>query len=419
MLLGDARKLTNYLSPLRGRFASVITSPPYADMQDYGVPRQIGYGQTLPVYLKDLRSVFEACAELSTDTATMWLVLGAIRRKGEVVLLPSRVAEQAQKAGWKVREVITWEKTKGLPFTKHGEFRDVTEQVILLSKSTGYRFETEFLQSPEPRSIWWRRYPERYSPEGRKPTNVWKVAIPTQGSWKPGPNHSCPFPHELTYRMLTVVTAEADLVLDPFAGVGSVPALANVMGRRGYGLDLSPRFVAEYQRTLASASSWWKAKKSHFALSADRRKVFRETILQLRLLKFGRLVSDRLSSDLHRPRWVRVVGYESGSLERYKITRGEFELIFDDDSCEQTVIRLAQEAAAKRPLSKFGIEAEFRVVKTCDARRDGRWYPSCKFWRPSTPVQPAEDGTSSLVANFEPAADMVASWQTVDGSRTE
>jgi len=105
--LSDARSLTTLLRPLKRRFSTIITSPPYADLQDYHVDTQIGFGQSMSDYLGDLRSVFESCAEISTDQATMWLVVGAIRRGGEVVLLPDLVANEAHKAGWRVREAVT------------------------------------------------------------------------------------------------------------------------------------------------------------------------------------------------------------------------------------------------------------------------------------------------------------------------
>jgi DNA modification methylase len=39
----------------------IITSPPYWHIKDYGVKGQIGYGQTLHEYLKDLYYVWKEC----------------------------------------------------------------------------------------------------------------------------------------------------------------------------------------------------------------------------------------------------------------------------------------------------------------------------------------------------------------------
>ena len=99
----------------------------------------------------------------------MWLVVGAIRRNGRLVQLPEILTNLATDVGWIPKEQVTWEKGKSLPWTKFGEFRDVTEQAILLAKSDHFTFDLSLLLSPDPTSSWWVRYPERYSPFGRRP----------------------------------------------------------------------------------------------------------------------------------------------------------------------------------------------------------------------------------------------------------
>jgi DNA modification methylase len=236
---------------------SIITSPPYWNVTDYHCGRdQVGHGQTLRQYLIAMGDVFSGCAALSKPNATMCLVVGAIRRKGEVVQLPSLLVDEANASGWRLREQITWDKQKDLPWTKHGEFRDVTEQVLLLSRTTNYTFNVEDLLSPTPQSEWWVRYPERYSPRGRMPTNIWRIPIPTQGAWRSCPRHACPFPEELSFRLVAMNSNLDDVIFDPFAGIGSVPAMATVLGRRGYGLDLSSGYVAEYGDVLDRATTW-------------------------------------------------------------------------------------------------------------------------------------------------------------------
>jgi DNA modification methylase len=44
-----------------------------------------------------------------------------------------------------------------------------------------------------------------------------------------------------------------DLVLDPFAGIGTVPARAVAMGRRGYGVELEPKYWRDSLRYLMAA----------------------------------------------------------------------------------------------------------------------------------------------------------------------
>ena len=123
------------LKKLRAR--TIITSPPYLDTQDYGVPRQIGFGQQQEEYFADIRSVFEQCRELSTDDATLWLVVGSVHRAGRLVQLPEILANLAAEAGWIPREQITWAKGKSLPWAGSGGFRDVSDSGVRLLRRPG------------------------------------------------------------------------------------------------------------------------------------------------------------------------------------------------------------------------------------------------------------------------------------------
>ncbi len=404
VLLGDARRLREYFGSLRPQPRTVITSPPYLDLQDYRVAGQIGFGQSQEEYLNDLRDVFQACAEITTEDATMWLVVGAVRRNAELVQLPALLAQCAHAAGWIQREQVTWEKGKSLPWTKHGELRDVTEQALLLSKTKCFRFDLDQLLSSEPSSVWWRRYPERYSPAGRRPTNLWSIPIPTQGSWRDGPNHACPFPQELTYRMLALVTAAGDAVLDPFAGVGSVPAMANAMGRAGYGLEICERYVAAYPATLRTAQHWLKKRHADNRQDRERRAEFSRVIIQLRLLKYARLVASHLRKRGNSVVWLRVRRRPTTPSEPFKIVVADFDIVVEDGEPDPQIVDAATAAATKRPLSKFGIQPHFRISRASDAVRSGYWYRGGKFWLTPTRTPPGGDGPH-VVASFWPNAD--------------
>ena len=306
MMCGDARFLHEAMASETGTVRAIITSPPYLNTQDYGVEKQIGFGQSSREYFDDLRAVFQHCWDVATTDATMWLVVGAVRRNGTLIQLPEALTRLAAEIGWIPHEQITWAKGKSLPWARFGEFRDVTEQIILLSKSGDFLFNLTHLSSPDPTSVWWRRYPERYSPLGRRPTNLWHIPIPTQGSWKQGRGHLCPFPDELTFRMISLTTEEGDVILDPFAGIGSVPAMAEVMGRTGIGLDISQNYVDEFEATRARTHEWFVHRAHEVTAETARRRIFYQTIVELRLLKYGSLLGKQLEANGFRLRRVHV-----------------------------------------------------------------------------------------------------------------
>lgn len=72
--------------------------------------------------------------------------------------------------------------------------------------------------------------------------------------------HPAQFPERLARRILNVFTKPGDLVLDPFAGSGTLPVMAEHMGRRWVAVEQNPEYAKliyqrlekPYQRVLTS-----------------------------------------------------------------------------------------------------------------------------------------------------------------------
>jgi len=60
---------------------------------------------------------------------------------------------------------------------------------------------------------------------------------------KAGNPHPCPIPYELARRMVLATTELGDLVMDPFAGSGTVLKAAKDTGRRYLGFDIDEKYV--------------------------------------------------------------------------------------------------------------------------------------------------------------------------------
>ena len=400
--VGDAQEILNLWSGLPPP-RSIITSPPYLDMHNYGNASQIGMrGQTVEDYLTQMSRLFRDCYCIAASDATFWLVAGAVRRNGRVIPLPDRLGVCAEEAGWTLRETVTWDKHKALPWTHHGELRDVTEQVLLFSKGDKFRFDATELRSPIPNSVWWRRYPERYSPNGAMPTNLWSIPIPTQGSWAGIRTHSCPFPEELTYKMLSLTTSGGDIVLDPFAGIGSVPAMAEAMGRVGYGLELTAEYTRLYGHAVQSAKEFLARLRE----DSHRREDFHRTIVQLRLLKFAKLLGQRIKDAGMEISWVRVTEDLCRPRRAHYVVVARFEIVVKDNSLKQSTLAIARSTVERPPLSKFGIDAELVVETVTDSETGGLWYSSGRFWNAPKAERPA-GGEPHVVARFRPEPDRI------------
>jgi DNA modification methylase len=234
-----------------------ITSPPYADLKDYGYDEQIGHGQSDEEYFEDLEEVFEGVHRALKDKGSFWLIIDTFKRKGDVQLLPFEVADRLKDIGFTLKDVIIWDKKRTLPWTNKGEMRNVFEYIMVFSKGEEMKHEVNRIKNPKDLKKWWVKYPERYNPKGKTPSNIWEFSnrwefdIPTQGAWSDDSvRHACPFSPRLVERIISLTTDEEDTVFDPFAGTGTVPAQAKAMGRKAFGFELNEDYIREKKEKI-------------------------------------------------------------------------------------------------------------------------------------------------------------------------
>lgn len=80
-----------------------------------------------------------------------------------------------------------------------------------------------------------------------RPSNVVEVkSESSQGS------HSAPFPRALVEFFLLAFSDAGDVVFDPFTGSGTTIAAAELLGRTGYGTEISPAYCDVIVRRLMS-----------------------------------------------------------------------------------------------------------------------------------------------------------------------
>ncbi len=89
-----------------------------------------------------------------------------------------------------------------------------------------------------------KEYDKRNNFWGRNPGNVWevdRVAFGTTGQT----SHIAVFPEEISERIVRACSEPGDLVLDPFAGSGTVPKVSHGLDRRWLGIEISPVYASE------------------------------------------------------------------------------------------------------------------------------------------------------------------------------
>jgi site-specific DNA-methyltransferase (cytosine-N4-specific) len=201
----------------------------------------------------------------------------------DLVGIPWRVAFALQAEGWWLRSDIIWAKPNPMPESVTDRPTKAHEYLFLLAKSERYYYDADAIAEPvtgttlhdvtgparevpgQPRhrgsrnSITVRERNRGGRTDGfvqgcpwdgtrdkRNRRTVWTV--PTQ----PFPEaHFAVMPEALVEPCVFAGSAPGDLVLDPFAGSGTVGVVAMRHGRRFVGLELNPEYVAMARRRVA------------------------------------------------------------------------------------------------------------------------------------------------------------------------
>ena len=343
-----------------------ITSPPYFDMKDYGHKDQIGFGQKYPQYLNDLRDVFKSVFDVTKDTGSLWVIIDTFRKNNEVVPLPFDFSNKLKEVGWKLQDVIIWNKERTVPWSRKGHTKNKFEYILFFSKTSEFKYYVDKVREFDTRFLkkWWVRYPERYNPKGKSPEEIWNYDIPTQGSWGNGyVRHFCPLPTDMIGKIIDLSSDEGDVILDPFAGTGSVLVQASCMNRNFVGTELNKEYIKMfrnyYKKTLGKGIKSYNAIKSGKFTQEE----FTKTILELRALKFPKVLKNKLPKQYQD--FIQSIYVEESNkkvTQDYKLLRINYSILLKDDKVCKEITCLIDKIISKPPLSKFGIQPEISFV---------------------------------------------------------
>lgn len=285
----------------------VVTSPPYFRLRDYGVDGQLGLEATPTEYVAALVEVFREVRRVLRDDGTVWLNLGdsyshagngsrdAVRwpkqarndhrvahakkdsglKPKDLMGMPWRLAFALQGDGWYLRQDIIWHKPSPMPESVRDRCTKAHEYLFLLSKSARYYYDNEAIK--EPANGWngskfdvgktaghlqgrmQKNRPSRAEgefngkteamagtgqnafravTETRNKRSVWTIASePYAGA------HFATFPTKLIEPCILAGCPAGDIVLDPFAGSGTVGVVALRHGRQFIGIELNPDYI--------------------------------------------------------------------------------------------------------------------------------------------------------------------------------
>lgn len=155
ILIGDATERLRQLPD--GQVDSIVTSPPFFRLRDYGVDGQLGLEAHVDEWAQALRPILHEAARVLMPTGTLWLNLGdtystsgkqgAPGRKS-LLMAPERVALMLLGDGWLLRNKIVWAKTNHAPSSATDRLTCSWEVIYLLVRSPRYFFDLDAIRVP-------------------------------------------------------------------------------------------------------------------------------------------------------------------------------------------------------------------------------------------------------------------------------
>jgi DNA modification methylase len=336
-------------------------------MKDYGEENQIGFGQSYKEYLCDIKSVFEQVYQYTKEDGTLWIIIDTFKRDDSIVLLPFDVASKLQESGWLLQDIIIWKKDKTVPWSNNGFTQRKFEYVLFFSKSPKFKNNKDKVRVFDTRQLkkWWIKYPERYNPRGKALDEIWEYPIPVQGSWgKRYIRHFCPLPQDMVSNMIQISSDEGDIVFDPFAGSGTVLSQSAYMNRPYLGFELNKSYIEKFNSYLMETFETGKANYEKM-LKNEGQTVFEEQILNLRALKYGRMLVKVVQEELHLYSKVlveRIRQEGAKSVVKYSLVG------VSEDMAEMIITQ----AISKAPLSKYEISPLITYQDELDD--DKQWF---------------------------------------------
>jgi site-specific DNA-methyltransferase (cytosine-N4-specific) len=248
---------------------TVVTSPPYWGLRDYGIHGQIGAEPTVDEFVEHLVKVFAEVRRVLRDDGTLWLNIGDAFTSGgrtwrqsdkklpargmnyrpatpeglkpkDLIGVPWRVAFALQADGWYLRTDIVWHKPNGNPESVKDRPTRIHEFVFMLTKSERYLYNYEDVKQPTDNG------------KAKKALrSVWSI------NTEPFPDaHFACFPTTLVEPCVLAGSNPGDIVLDPFIGSGTVGEVSRLLGRNFIGVELNPEYVEVAQRRLRKRAGY-------------------------------------------------------------------------------------------------------------------------------------------------------------------
>jgi len=217
----------------------IITSPPYNIGKSYEIKKP------LDEYFEEQKKTLVECVRVLKNKGSICWQVGNYTKNSQIIPLDIAIYNICEKLGLKLRNRIVWHFEHGLHAQK--KFSGRYETILWFTKSDNYTFNLDDVRVPQkyPGKVGYRgKNKGKYTGniKGKNPSDVW--IIPNVKSMhKEKTIHPCQFPIELAERLILSLSKKKDIVLDPYAGVGTTLIAALKNDRKAYGSEIKKNYV--------------------------------------------------------------------------------------------------------------------------------------------------------------------------------
>ena len=251
IIIGDSRKMEE----LRDESVHlVITSPPYWQLKDYGISRQIGFNDSYESYINNLNLVWNECRRVLHKGCRLCINIGdqfaraVYYGKYKVIPIRTEIIKFCETIGFDYMGAIIWQKvttsnTTGgatimgsYPYPRNGILK-LDYEFILIFKKDGAppKVTKEIKELSKLTKDEWNSYFQGH----------WNFAGARQDA------HIAMFPEELPKRLIKMFSFVGDTVLDPFLGSGTTSLAAQNLSRNSVGYEINMDFIDTIKNKLA------------------------------------------------------------------------------------------------------------------------------------------------------------------------
>jgi len=250
---GDIRKVLKKIPD--GIIDLTFTSPPYYNARDYSIYKSYeDYLSFLENIIKEIHRVTSEGRFFILNTSPVLLPRFSRAHSSTRWAVPFDIHPRILNAGFEFIDDIVWKKPDGAATNRNGGFfqhrkplgykpNPVVEYVMVYRKNTEKLIDWNMRQIPD-------KVMKASKVKGKDydKTNLWKINPETSNK------HPASFPEKLVENVIKFYSYENDLVMDPFAGSGTVGKVSADNNRYSFLVDDKPEYIKVMKKRLDDLS---------------------------------------------------------------------------------------------------------------------------------------------------------------------